>query len=259
MHRIVRSAVVAALPLTAVLLAAPAHPLGAATSASAATLPLRGKVVTLDPGHNGGNAAHPGIINDLVYAGNGLYKPCNTVGTEARSGYDEHRLNWDVATRVATLLRDRGARVVMTRSSNTGVGPCINIRPRIGNDAQSNAVVSIHADGSYTSRARGFHIIYPSASTTPAAVRQVSVVLAKYLRSSYASATGLPYANYVAGGDALQGRGDLGGLNLTRRPTVFIEMGNMKSSSDYSMMDDADARQRLARGIANGISRFLTR
>ena len=54
-----------------------------------ALLPLAGRTVVLDPGHNGGNGAHPEIADALVYAGNGIYKPCNTTGTGTDAGYRE--------------------------------------------------------------------------------------------------------------------------------------------------------------------------
>src|SRR6476620_10350989 len=43
---------------------------------------LAGKVVTIDPGHDGGNAAHPDVINHQVDVGNGQTKECDTVGTQ---------------------------------------------------------------------------------------------------------------------------------------------------------------------------------
>ncbi len=41
----------------------------------------------------------------------------------------------------------RGATVVLTRSTDTGVGPCVDVRAAIGNDAGSDAAISIHGDG----------------------------------------------------------------------------------------------------------------
>lgn len=242
--------VVVLLSLLALLL-----PGGAAPAQAA--LPLAGRTVTLDPGHNGGNAAHPAVINRLVYAGYGLYKACNTVGTATRAGYPEHAFSWDVARRTAALLRAQGARVVLTRPSDTGVGPCLNHRAATGNRAGSHAVVSIHGDGNFTATARGFHVIQPMSPPVPAAVRVRSDRLARLLRTSFRGATGLPYANYRAGGDGLEARRDLGGLNLSTRPVVFIECGNMRNSRDAALMTAPAGRQRIATGIARGISAFL--
>ena len=54
----------------------------------------------------------------------------------------------------------RAPRVVLTRTSNAGWGPCITERAAIGNRAHADAAISIHADGGPAS-GRGFHVIYP--------------------------------------------------------------------------------------------------
>src|SRR5690242_10842274 len=50
--------------------------------------PLEGKVVVIDPGHNGGNYRDPKAINRQV---NVLtkWKACDTTGTETNNGYTE--------------------------------------------------------------------------------------------------------------------------------------------------------------------------
>ena len=242
---------------TALTTALAAAALAAGAPDAGAALPLSGRTVTLDPGHDGGNASHPTEINRRVYAGYGLYKACNTVGTSTRRGYSEHAFTWDVANRAAALLRARGARVVLTRSSDTGVGPCVDVRPAIANRAGSDAVVSIHGDGNDSAGARGFHIIEPIAPPVTASVRDRSDRLARTLRGVFRSTTGIPYANYLAGGDGLDARRDLGGLNLSTRPVVFIECGNMRNGTDASLMSSAGGRQRIATGIADGVTRYL--
>ena len=189
------------------------------TASARAPLPLAGKTVVLDPGHNGGNSARRDIVDTLVYAGNGIYKPCNTIGTGTTTGYREHAFTWDVANRTASILRARGAEVVHTRSSNTGVGPCVNVRARIGNQNRADAVVSIHADGNLGSGARGFHVIMPSWSGTPAAVRSRSEVLGATLRSTFRSVTGIPYANYSPVGTGWTSAATWAGSTSRRGPS----------------------------------------
>src|SRR5512134_351498 len=111
-----------------------------------AALPLAGIVVALDPGHNGGNASHPEEISRLVWAGT-RWKPCNTVGTKTMDGYTEHRFNFVVARRVKARLEALGATVYLTRSDDTGVGPCVDVRGRFGSAVGALLTVSIHADG----------------------------------------------------------------------------------------------------------------
>jgi N-acetylmuramoyl-L-alanine amidase len=91
----------------------------------------------------------------------GFDKPCDTAGTETADGYPEYEFALDVADRAAILLRDEGARVILTRTTSNGVGPCVNVRAAIGNDAHADAAISIHADGGPVTGS-GFHVIEPA-------------------------------------------------------------------------------------------------
>ena len=217
--------------------------------------PLAGKTVAVDPGHNGGNYLHTAEIDRLVDAGT-LRKPCDTTGTETDSGYTEAAYNLDVALRLARLLRAEGARVVLTRATNTGWGPCITERAAIGNRAHADAAISIHADGGPAS-GRGFEVIYPpSIPHLTDDIAAASRRLALAVRAAFAADTGEPYATYV-GQDGLDVRSDLGGLNLSNVPKVFIETGNMRNSIDAGLLESAAYRQREAEALARGITTFL--
>ncbi|HEV8561728.1 MAG TPA: N-acetylmuramoyl-L-alanine amidase [Actinophytocola sp.] len=216
--------------------------------------PPPGMVVVLDPGHNGGNAAHPEVINQPVPAGRGRTKPCNTTGTATNSGYTEHAFTWDVAVRVRDLLTARGVRVVMTRPNDTGVGPCVNDRAAIGNRENAAAVVSIHADGSTTAGAHGFHVAYSSPALN-AAQGEPSLRLARALRDGLKSA-GLATSNYI-GSAGLSPRDDLAGLNLSERPAVLVECGNMRDAAEAATLSSPAGRQRYAAAIADAIAAYL--
>lgn len=226
----------------------------AASATPAVTPAAQGKVVVLDPGHNGGNAANPGVIGELVPAGRAATKPCNTTGTATKAGFSEHAFNWDVARRVGEQLSAKGIRVVYTRDTDTGVGPCVDRRAAIGNEALADAVVSIHADGSETAGAHGFHVAY-SDPPLNAAQGQPSHTLAQTLRDGL-RAGGFGVANYL-GNAGLAPRGDLAGLNLSTRPAALVECGNMRDAGEAALMSTADGRQRYAAAIAAGILAYL--
>ena len=214
-----------------------------------------GKVVVLDAGHNGANGQHIAEINRLVDIGNGR-KACNTTGTASNDGYAEAAFTWDVTSRVASLLSAAGAKVVLTRSSNDGWGPCIDQRAAVANQAHADATVSIHADGAGAT-SRGFHVIYPLALPgINDRIVEPSTRLAQALRASFEPISGLPVSNYV-GRDGLIARNDLGGLNLAKVPAVFIECGNMRNALDVAVMKSPGGRQRIAVGIAVGIAAYL--
>jgi N-acetylmuramoyl-L-alanine amidase len=221
----------------------------------AAGSPLAGKVVAIDPGHNGGNYLHAAQIDRLVDAGT-LWKPCDTTGTATADGYTEAAYNLDVALRLARILRAGGARVVLTRSTNDGWGPCITERAAIGNRAHADAAISIHADGG-PAGGRGFHVIYPPpiAHLTDD-IAAASRRLALAVRAAFRAGTGEPYATYV-GRDGLDVRSDLGGLNLSDVPKVFVETGNMRNPDDARRLESPAYRQREAAALARGLERFL--
>ena len=216
---------------------------------------MANRTVVLDPGHNGGNAAHAREIARLVDAGTHR-KACDTVGAQTARGYPEWAFTMDVARRLARILRAAGARVVLTRTSSRGWGPCITRRAAIGNRAHAAAGISIHADGGPTG-GRGFHVIHPvriRGLTDDIAAPSRRLGLA--VRAAYRAGTGMPYASYV-GGSGLVARGDLGGLNLSDVPKVFVEAGNMRNARDAALLSDPRFRERIALALARGLDSFL--
>ena len=239
----------------------PAAPAAARPMTVATTLSLRGRTVVLDAGHNGANASHAREISRRVPAG-GFLKACNTTGTATASGYAEHAFAFDVTARLAALPRARGATVVLTRTDDAGVGPCVDARARTGNAARADAVVSVHADGGPPA-VRGFHVIEPALAPDGGNRRilATSATLGGLLRDRFAAVTGEPLATYPGGlvAPGLARRRDLAALNLSRVPVALIECGNMRNPVDAARMRSAAGRQRIAAGIAAGIEAFLQR
>jgi N-acetylmuramoyl-L-alanine amidase len=228
-------------------------------SAPAVSGPLKGRVVVLDPGHNPGNFQHTSEINRKVNIGTG-WKECDTTGTSTNAGYTEAKFTLDVARRARTLLEQQGATVKLTQDADRPYGPCVDERARIGNNARADAVVSVHADGSAEGN-RGFHVILPgSVHAGEADTRPIvgpSRDLGERLAGTFVRVTGSAPSNYVGGGTALVTREDLGGLNLSTVPKVFIECGNMRDSKDAALLTSGAWRQKAAQGISEGIVSFL--
>jgi N-acetylmuramoyl-L-alanine amidase len=220
----------------------------------AAALPLAGIVIAIDPGHNGGNAAHPAQISRLVWTGTG-WRACATVGTTTVSGYPEHRFNFAVALRVKARLEALGATVYLTRPSDTGVGPCVDTRGRFGTKMHAKLTVSIHADGSASSH-HGLYVMRPGLvrGYTDDIVGR-SATLARAMRSGLLR-VGLPIANYYTT-TGIRTRTDFATFNLSDIPTVMVELGNRKNAGDARRMKSATGRDRYAAGIVAGIRTYL--
>ncbi|WP_055526996.1 N-acetylmuramoyl-L-alanine amidase [Streptomyces graminilatus] len=226
------------------------------------TAALAGKVVVIDPGHNPGNFQHTAEIARKVDIGT-KSKECDTTGTATNSGYTEAEFTLDVARRLRTVLEQQGATVKFTQDGDRAdhaFGPCVDERARIGNAAHADAVVSVHADGSAQGN-RGFHVILPgsvhegAADTRP--ILASSRLLGERVKAGFADATGSAPSNYVGGGTGLDTRTDLGGLNLSTVPKVFIECGNMRDSKDAALLTSGAWRQKAALGLSEGIVSFL--
>jgi N-acetylmuramoyl-L-alanine amidase len=216
--------------------------------------PLLGNTVVIDPGHNGMNWAHPEEIGRLVYIGNGS-KACNTTGTSTSAGYTEAEFTWALAQLVMARLEDLGATVVLTRQDDDGWGPCIDERAAIGNRNNADAVISIHADGGPES-GRGFHVIRPADTVgLTDDIYEASALLAVAVHDSYME-TGMPVADYI-GADGYTERDDLGGLNLSDVPAVFLETGNMRNDEDAVLLADPGFRDTAAAAISAALVRFL--
>nr|WP_116026567.1 N-acetylmuramoyl-L-alanine amidase [Thermomonospora umbrina] len=220
------------------------------------TSDLKGKTIVIDPGHNGGNAGAPSVINKQVDVGNGR-KACDTTGTATNAGYAEHAFTWDVSLRLRKILQAQGAKVILTRSNDKGVGPCIDRRAAIGNDNDADAVISVHADGAGASQ-HGFHIIEPAyvKGVNTQQVVNESHELGLDLRDAFRKGTGTPYSNY-RGEQAIDRRDDLGGLNLSDVPKVFIECGNMRNSREAANLASPAFRQKIADSLAKGLDDYL--
>ncbi len=237
----VGAAAVAAM-LVATLPAAPAQ---------AAPTNVAGKIVFLDPGHNGSNDAS---ISRQVPTGRGGTKDCQASGTSTEDGFAEHTFAWDTTLRIRQALHALGVRTAMSRGDDTGLGPCVDQRAAMANALSPNAVVSIHADGGPPT-GRGFHVLYSSPPLN-AAQAGPSVQFAKVMRDHLAG-SGIPPATYI-GQQGLNPRADIAGLNLAQFPSILVELGNMKNPVDSALMKSPEGRQRYADAVVRGIVAFLS-
>ncbi|MFJ4032020.1 N-acetylmuramoyl-L-alanine amidase [Streptomyces griseoluteus] len=232
---------------------------GGTSSPSPSAGSLAGKVVVVDPGHNTGNFRHTAEINKQVDIGTGK-KECDTTGTATNAGYPEAKFTLDLAHRLRALLERQGATVELTHDGDRAWGPCVDERARIGNTAHADAAISLHADGSAEGN-RGFHVIVPGPVHAGAADTRPIVAPSRKLGSlvagGYRRTTGEPFSNYLGDGTGMVTRTDLGGLNLSTVPKVFIECGNMRDTSDVALLTSGPWRQKAAQGISEGIVSFL--
>ena len=226
----------------------------AGARATAARKPLAGKTIGIDPGHNGRNKDDPTYINKPIWNGR-EWEPCDTTGTETDGGYTEAKFNFNVASDLRGDLQKLGAKVVLTRPDNRGVGPCVNRRARILNRAHSSVAVDIHADGGPPS-GRGFTVLEPVADGPNDGVIASSVRFGADVHAAMLAGTSMPVADYY-GENGYISRDDLAGLNLTTVPKVLIECVNMRNAADASRLVEPSFQRLAARSMADAITAFL--
>jgi N-acetylmuramoyl-L-alanine amidase len=216
--------------------------------------PLAGKRVGIDPGHNGDNYTDPTFLNTPIWNGR-EHEGCDTTGTQTASGYSEARYNWNVANYLKADLIAEGAKVVLTRKSNTGIGPCVTTRAQIINRFHANVAIDIHADGGPPG-GRGFAILLPVADGPNDRVIGASKRFALDLRARFLAVTRMPESTYD-GVDGFEPRDDLAGLNLTTVPKVLIECGNMINATDATLLVTSRFQRLAARAMAEAITGYL--
>ncbi len=165
--------------------------------------------------------------------------------------------NFNVARYLRAILIADGARVVLTRKTNTGVGPCVTTRAQIINHAHADVAVDIHADGGPAS-GRGFTVLEPVADGPNDGVIAASLNFGADVKAAMLARTSMPASDYYGAGGVIL-RDDLAGLNLTTVPKVLIECGNMRNATDAALLIRPSYQRVIAAALAAAIAAFLRR
>jgi N-acetylmuramoyl-L-alanine amidase len=214
---------------------------------------LDGRLIVVDPGHNGRNFEHVDVRRPTIDGSEGPL--CNTAGASTAGGVEEVDIVWEIGSKLTSLLRRQGATVVVTHVDNDGFGPCADERGTIAKYVNADAFVSLHADGA-AAGSSGFHIIHPAPSPRlqPTSVTS-SARLAVFVRDELVVIGGRP-ADYV-GDEGLHERDDLANLNTADRPAVLAELGNLRNGLDADLLSATSSYEPIARAVARAVIRFL--
>ena len=228
-----------------VLLAPPALRVSAA-----AARPVAAPVVVLDPGHD----ARANPASEPIGPGASVLKIKDGGGTRGTTtGIPEAVVNLAVAKRLAPLLTRAGIRVVLTRTTTSGVSMGNVARAEIANRAHARLFVRIHADGSTNPADRGTHTLYPEChggwtdDIAAPSKRAAALVQAELVR-----ALGFPDRG-------LDPRSDITGFNWADVPAILPELGFLTNGTDERVLTSPSGQARAAVGLCRGIVRFLGR
>ncbi len=93
----------------------------------------------------------------VIDAGHGGYDP----GAIGKTGLREKNINLDIANRLAKILRDKGLKIIMTRTSDYFVS--LERRVEISNSAKADLFISIHTNANTIRDMNGFEVYHVSS------------------------------------------------------------------------------------------------
>ncbi|MBS1813456.1 MAG: N-acetylmuramoyl-L-alanine amidase [Acidobacteria bacterium] len=202
-------------------------------------------------------------------------------GTLGAEGIMEKDVVLDVALRLGRLLQERlGAEVIYTRSDDTFIP--LETRTAIANKAQADLFISVHANSSRDSSARGVEVYYLNFTSQPDAldvaarenavsdqsIHQLADLVKKITlkdkidesREFAENVDDALYKGLASGNGGLRNRGVkkapfvvLIGANM---PSILAEISFVTNPRDAAQLKKPEYRQRVAESLYKGVARY---
>jgi N-acetylmuramoyl-L-alanine amidase len=176
----------------------------------------------------------------VLDAGHGGKDP----GAMSPAGDREADIVLDVVRRAASLLQQRGIKVLLTRDNDTFVE--LDDRVSFANRHRPELFVSVHADAALNTKAQGFTVFVPRRESPESASQRLGDALSRRLEAVAAVSRGVRRHEL-----------NLRVLENTRTPAVLVELGFMSNSRERALLLQPEYRKRLAMALADGIETHL--
>lgn len=188
---------------------------------------VKNKIITIDPGHGGSDS-----------------------GAVGPNGYTEKEGAFAISQKVASILNQSGAKVVMTRDSDVDVyGPNASARNElqarvdVGNRANSDIFVSIHCNAFVNPAANGTQTFYYGSSYQ--GQRLAQNIQEKMIEANGLRDRGISTCNFYV-------------VKHSYMPAVLIETAFITNYDEEALLSDDEWQTTMAKAIAEGINEYFS-
>lgn len=188
---------------------------------------VKNKIITIDPGHGGSDS-----------------------GAVGPNGYTEKEGAFVISQKVASILNQSGAKVVMTRDSDVDVyGPNASARNElqarvdVGNNANSDIFVSIHCNAFVNPAANGTQTFYYGSSYQ--GQRLAQSIQEKMIEANGLRDRGISTCNFYV-------------VKHSYMPAVLIETAFITNYDEEALLSDDEWQTIMAKAIAEGINEYFS-
>ena len=188
---------------------------------------VKNKIITIDPGHGGSDS-----------------------GAVGPNGYTEKEGTFAISQKVASILNQSGAKVVMTRDSDVDVyGPKASARNElqarvdVGNNANSDIFVSIHCNAFVNPAANGTQTFYYGSSYQ--GQRLAQSIQEKMIEANGLRDRGISTCNFYV-------------VKHSYMPAVLIETAFITNYDEEALLSDDEWQTTMAKAIAEGINEYFS-
>lgn len=203
-------------------------------------------VIVIDPGH----ASVTSLVKEQQAPGSTIMKVKEPGGAQGiNTKTPEYLVNMEVALKLRSLLQEKGYTIIMTKTENKQMLGNI-ARAEIGNKANADLVIRIHADSSDSSSAKGASMLVPADNKYTGSIYNTSKKYGTVVLNKLISDIGMKNRG-------VSERDDMTGFNWSKVPVILVEMGFQSNVSEDKLLASDDYQDKLAKSLSEGIHKAL--